>query len=197
MALKDLFFDFLRNEDGFLGSILGSVLGSVISTAGNIFSSERQMGFQEQMSNTAHQREVIDLREAGLNPILSAKYGGASTPSGAGFDVGDLAHSAMQVAKMEAETQNLRKQNEAIESQTALNKQLEKVAQADVGVRHATAKQIGANTAVTQTTLPGLQIEQDIDQTMYGQILRYIGRLNPFTSNAKNLLGPINSFFSK
>lgn len=49
----------------------------------NAEQAQKQMDFQERMSNTAHQREMQDLIAAGLNPILTATGGnGASSPGG-------------------------------------------------------------------------------------------------------------------
>jgi len=99
-----------------------SYLGQRSANAATAASSAKQMRFQNYMSSTAHQREVNDLIKAGLNPILSAKYGGASTPGGASYqaqnEVTPAVNSAVALAANRAQVELLKAQVDKTRAET-------------------------------------------------------------------------------
>ncbi|AXH74084.1 MAG: DNA pilot protein [Microviridae sp.] len=98
--------------------------------------------FERDMSNTAHQREVADLRAAGLNPILSGTGGmGASTPS------------ASAPSSAQAQAPDFSSALQAVTQSKKATAEIGNITQ-DTANKLATAAQINAETELikTQTT---------------------------------------------
>jgi len=95
----------------FLAPLLASLGGAAVTGIWSAREAQKNREFQERMSSTAHQREVADLKAAGINPMF--KVGGASTPQGAVAGVPDMGDavtrgiSSALVAKMQQQQMEL------------------------------------------------------------------------------------------
>lgn len=98
-----------------------SLLGGAWSNATNLGESKRARQWSATMAGSAYQRAVIDMRAAGINPMLAFQQGGAQTPGAATAQVQDAispaVSSAQHARRLHEELNTMRDQQALLHSE--------------------------------------------------------------------------------
>jgi hypothetical protein len=105
----------------------GAVLGGLASAYGQYRSNKETRNYATKMSGTAHQRQMADLKAAGINPILAGRLGGASTPS---YQAGNIGSAAVQGYGQVSSAKQAQAQTRQADAQTGqIKEQTKKIIQ--------------------------------------------------------------------
>ena len=149
---------------GILAAVMGLVSGERRNRA-QAKEASKQRDFQSYMSSTAHQRQMQDLKLAGLNPIL-ASTGGASSPGGAQATVEEVMTPALSTALQSMRTK----------ADINLIRAQEKNVKADTGKKGVEAAVLAEEAVLRKALIPAAETEKRIETSTFGKGTRWLDR---------------------